>query len=54
MMPRPVEEDDPNQPEWQLVVSFCCKGMIEGIVLLLLLWLLIQVLFLKNIEGTDI
>ena len=52
MMPYyPAEEEDPNQSEWQLVVSFCCKGMIEGVILMLLLWLLIQVLFVSNLEG---
>ncbi|KAJ4922055.1 hypothetical protein JOQ06_021519, partial [Pogonophryne albipinna] len=50
MMPRPVSEDDPQQPEWQLVVSFFCNGMIEWILILLLLWLLIQVLFVTNYE----
>lgn len=47
----PAEEEDPNQSEWQLIISFCCKGMIEGVILLLLLWLLIQVLFVSNLEG---
>lgn len=40
MMPCPAEEDDPDQPVWQQM--------------LLLLWLLIQVLFIKNLEGTEI
>lgn len=51
MMPYYPEEEDPNQPEWQLVISFCCQGMIEGVIMLLLLWLLIQVLFVSNLEG---
>ncbi|CAK6958783.1 synaptotagmin-5 isoform X1 [Scomber scombrus] len=55
MMPYyPAEEEDPNQSEWQLVVSFCCKGMIEGVILMLLLWLLIQVLFVSNLEDAAI
>ena len=52
-MPCAPEDEEPDHPVWQLVVSFCCKGMIEGIIVLLLLWLLIQVLFIKNLEGSD-
>ncbi|XP_067105551.1 rabphilin-3A [Osmerus mordax] len=44
------EEDYPGQPVWQSVFLFCCKGMIEGVILLLFLWLLLQVLFTKNLE----
>lgn len=52
-MPYHLEEEDLNQPVWQSVLFFCCKGMIEGVVVLLFIWLLIQVLFTKNLEGTD-
>ena len=48
----PHQEDDyTGQPVWQSVFFFCCKGMIEGVILLLFLWLLLQVLFTKNLEG---
>ncbi|KAM6979598.1 uncharacterized protein FYW47_018750 [Aplochiton taeniatus] len=44
------DEEYPDQPVWQSVLFFGCKGMIEGIMLLLFVWLLIQVLFMKNLE----
>ncbi|XP_043932242.1 synaptotagmin-7-like [Protopterus annectens] len=34
----------------QSVFFFCCKGMIEGIIIILFIWLLFQVLFTKNLE----
>lgn len=46
------DEEYPGQPLWQSVLLFCCKGMIEGIMVLLFLWLLVQVLFTKQLEGT--
>lgn len=45
------DEEYPGQPLWQSVLLFCCKGMIEGIMVLLFFWLLIQVLFTKQLEG---
>lgn len=45
------DEEYPGQPLWQSVVLFCCKGMIEGIMVLLFFWLLVQVLFTKQLEG---
>lgn len=33
------------------VLLFACKGVIEGIIVLLFLWLLVQVLFTKQLEG---
>jgi hypothetical protein len=33
------------------VLMFCCKGMIEGIMVILFFWLLVQVLFTKQLEG---
>lgn len=45
------DEEYPGQPLWQSVLLFCCKGMIEGIMVLLFLWLLVQVLFTKQLEG---
>ncbi|KAM9753148.1 uncharacterized protein syt18b isoform 1-T2 [Menidia menidia] len=44
------DEEDPGQPLWQSVLLFCCKGMVEGIVVILFLWLLLQVLFTKQLE----
>ncbi|XP_036391476.1 synaptotagmin-5-like [Megalops cyprinoides] len=44
------DEEYPEQPLWQSVLVFCCKGMIEGIVVLLFVWLLVQVLFTKDLE----
>ncbi|ROL43902.1 hypothetical protein DPX16_11934 [Anabarilius grahami] len=44
------EEDNPGQPVWQSVLLFGCKGMIEGIIVLLFFWLLVQVLFTKQLE----
>ncbi|XP_026058660.1 uncharacterized protein syt18b [Carassius auratus] len=44
------EEEDNSQPVWQSVLLFSCKGMIEGIIVLLFLWLLVQVLFTKQHE----
>lgn len=45
------EEENSGQPVWQSVLLFGCKGMIEGIIVLLFLWLLVQVLFTKQHEG---
>lgn len=45
------EEDNSGQPVWQSVLLFGCKGMIEGIIVLLFFWLLVQVLFTKQLEG---
>lgn len=45
------DEEYPGQPLWQSVVLFCCKGMIEGIMVILFFWLLVQVLFTKQLEG---
>lgn len=45
------DEEYPDQPLWQSVLLFCCKGMIEGIMVILFFWLLIQVLFTKQLEG---
>lgn len=45
------DEEYPGQPLWQSVMLFCCKGMIEGIMVLLFFWLLVQVLFTKQLEG---
>ncbi|KAK2917699.1 hypothetical protein Q8A73_004445 [Channa argus] len=44
------DEEYPGQPLWQSVLLFCCKGMIEGIMVILFSWLLVQVLFTKNLE----
>ncbi|KAI4874957.1 hypothetical protein NFI96_032967, partial [Prochilodus magdalenae] len=45
------EDDDySGQPVWHSVLTFCCKGMIEGIIVVLFMWLLIQVLFTKHLE----
>ncbi|XP_061078535.1 synaptotagmin 1-like [Conger conger] len=44
------EEECPVQPLWQSVLLFCWKGMIEGIIILLFIWLLVQVLFTKHQE----
>lgn len=44
------DEEPPSQPVWLSVLSFCSKGMIEGVTLLLFLWLLVQVLFSRNLE----
>ncbi|XP_054589561.1 uncharacterized protein syt18b [Nothobranchius furzeri] len=44
------DEEYPGQPLWQSVLLFCCKGMIEGIMILLFFWLLVQVLFTKQLE----
>lgn len=46
------DEEHPGQPLWQSVCLFCFKGMIEGIMVILFFWLLVQVLFTKNLEGT--
>ncbi|KAG7457330.1 AT-rich interactive domain-containing protein 3A-like [Solea senegalensis] len=47
----PYHDDEyPGQPLWQSVLLFCCKGMIEGIMVILFLWLLVQVLFTKQLE----
>lgn len=45
------DEEYPGQPLWQSVVLFCCKGMIEVIMVILFFWLLLQVLFTKQLEG---
>lgn len=45
------DEEYPGQPLWQSVLLFCCKGMIEGIMVILFSWLLVQVLFTKQLEG---
>nr|XP_021326379.1 uncharacterized protein syt18b [Danio rerio] len=44
------EEENSGQPLWQSVLLFGCKGMIEGIIVLLFFWLLVQVLFTKQLE----
>ncbi|XP_053175839.1 uncharacterized protein syt18b [Scomber japonicus] len=44
------DEEYPGQPLWQSVLLFCCKGMIEGIMVILFFWLLVQVLFTKQVE----
>ncbi|XP_071351904.1 synaptotagmin-6 [Trachinotus anak] len=44
------DEEYPGQPLWQSVLLFCCKGMIEGIMVILFFWLLVQVLFTKQLE----
>ncbi|XP_061630872.1 uncharacterized protein syt18b isoform X2 [Phyllopteryx taeniolatus] len=44
------DEEYAGQPMWQSVVLFCCKGMIEVIVVILFFWLLVQVLFAKQLE----
>ncbi|XP_028814943.1 uncharacterized protein LOC114767378 [Denticeps clupeoides] len=43
-------EDEDDCPLWQSVVLFCCKGVIECIIVLLFIWLLVQVLFTKQLE----
>ncbi|KAM7414806.1 hypothetical protein PAMA_019563 [Pampus argenteus] len=45
------DEEYPGQPLWQSVLLFCCKGMIEGIMVILFFWLLVQVLFTKHLEA---
>lgn len=45
------DEEYPGQPLWQSVLLFCCKGMIEWIMVILFFWLLVQVLFTKQLEG---
>lgn len=45
------DEEYPGQPLWQSVLLFCCKGVIEAVVVILFLWLLVQVLFTKQLEG---
>ncbi|CAK6961584.1 uncharacterized protein LOC128359370 [Scomber scombrus] len=44
------DEEYPGQPLWQSVLLFFCKGMIEGIMVILFFWLLVQVLFTKQVE----
>ncbi|KAJ8002579.1 hypothetical protein DPEC_G00160370 [Dallia pectoralis] len=44
------DEEYPGQSLAQSVVLFCCQGMIEGIMVILFLWLLLQVLFTKQLE----
>ncbi|KAJ3596467.1 hypothetical protein NHX12_002874 [Muraenolepis orangiensis] len=44
------DEEHPGQPLWQSVLLFCFKGMIEGIMVILFFWLLVQVLFTKQLE----
>ncbi|XP_029009277.1 uncharacterized protein syt18b [Betta splendens] len=44
------DDEYPDQPVWQSVLLFCCKGMIEGIMVILFFWLLVQVLFTKHLE----
>ncbi|KAM9816225.1 uncharacterized protein ACBT44_010656 [Syngnathus typhle] len=44
------DEEYPGQPLWQSVVLFCCKGMIEVIIVILFFWLLVQVLFTRQLE----
>ncbi|XP_035798518.2 uncharacterized protein syt18b [Amphiprion ocellaris] len=44
------DEEYPGQPLWQSVLLFCCKGMIEVIMVILFFWLLVQVLFTKQLE----
>ncbi|KAL6106551.1 uncharacterized protein ACO6RY_10400 [Pungitius sinensis] len=47
----PYHDDEyPGQPLWQSVLLFCCKGMIEAIMVILFFWLLVQVLFTKQLE----
>ncbi|CAL8350065.1 unnamed protein product [Merluccius merluccius] len=43
------EEDGGPPPTWQSVLSFFCKGVIEGLMLSLFLWLLILVLFSRSL-----
>lgn len=45
------DEEYPGQPLWQSVLLFCCKGVIEVVVVILFMWLLVQVLFTKQLEG---
>ncbi|CAI9558436.1 unnamed protein product [Staurois parvus] len=50
---RMVEETDEQTSPWAVchsVVFFCSKGMIEGVVVFLFIWLLIQVLLNKHQE----
>lgn len=52
-----VEETDEQTSPWAVchsVVFFCSKGMIEGVVVFLFIWLLIQVLLNKHQEGADL
>ncbi|XP_061773896.1 uncharacterized protein syt18b [Nerophis ophidion] len=44
------DQEYPGQPLWQSVVLFCSKGMIEVIMVILFFWLLVQVLFTKQLE----
>ncbi|XP_057692932.1 uncharacterized protein syt18b isoform X2 [Corythoichthys intestinalis] len=44
------DEEYPGQPLWQSVMLFCCKGMIEVIMVVLFFCLLVQVLFTKQLE----
>ncbi|XP_061825313.1 uncharacterized protein syt18b isoform X1 [Nerophis lumbriciformis] len=44
------DEEYPGQPLWRSVVLFCSKGMIEVIMVILFFWLLVQVLFTKQLE----
>ncbi|XP_056135342.1 synaptotagmin-4 [Lampris incognitus] len=44
------EKEESSQPVWQSVISFFCKGVIEGVILLLFLWPLIQIILTKNLE----
>ncbi|XP_077566912.1 uncharacterized protein LOC144189787 [Stigmatopora nigra] len=44
------DEEYPGQPLWQSVMLFCSKGMIEIIMVVLFFWLLVQVLFTKQLE----
>ncbi|XP_053742700.1 uncharacterized protein syt18b isoform X1 [Synchiropus splendidus] len=44
------DEEYPGQPLWQSVLLFCCKGVIEGVMVILFFWLLVQVLFTKHLE----
>jgi len=49
---RPGDEEDWGPPPtWQSVLSFFCKGVIEGVMLSLFLWLLILVLCSTSMEG---
>ncbi|MEQ2193275.1 hypothetical protein XENOCAPTIV_029970 [Xenoophorus captivus] len=38
------DKEYPGQPLWQSVLLFCCKGVIEGIMVVLFFWLLVLLL----------
>lgn len=47
------DEEHPGPPLWQSVTLLCCKGVIEGVMVILCFWFLVQVLFTKPLEGMD-